>query len=201
MRIRDPRSDVIVDLSTGTLTVIDHSQEQYWQATQGEVNAALARSTDDPQNDSRAASMTGGLMGASAPPSSVQKGPGTRQIAGYTCQEYLVTVGPLKEQLWLTTQLNAPVSLAQWAAAQKTMFASAGPLATSMSQVMDELAKTNGFPMGQNTTTTFMGRRVQTSSEASEVRRGPLPASTFAVPEGFTKVPSPYVPPHPTDER
>jgi hypothetical protein len=34
--------------------------------------------------------------------------------------------------------------------------------------------------------------RIQTSSEATEVKKGPIPASTFDVPAGYSKKASPF---------
>jgi hypothetical protein len=48
-----------------------------------------------------------------------------------------------------------------------------------------------GFPLATSTTSSFMGRSVSTSSEVTEIKKGPIPASAWDVPAGYRKVDNP----------
>jgi hypothetical protein len=50
-----------------------------------------------------------------------------------------------------------------------------------------------GFPLATTVTTSVMGRATSMSTEVTEVRKGPIPASAWEVPAGYTKVENPLL--------
>ena len=70
MRMQQERMDVVVELGTGTMTMIDHEKKQYWQMTREDIEA-LSKSMSDRlaqmQKDPQAAAMMEKLMGAMGP--------------------------------------------------------------------------------------------------------------------------------------
>ena len=50
-----------------------------------------------------------------------------------------------------------------------------------------------GFPMASTSTTNVLGHSSTTSSEVTEVKRGPIPASAWQVPAGYRKVENPML--------
>jgi hypothetical protein len=50
-----------------------------------------------------------------------------------------------------------------------------------------------GFTLAENVSVKVMGRSMDTTREAVEVKKGPIPAQTFAVPAGYKKVDSPML--------
>jgi hypothetical protein len=194
LRMSTTMGDVIMDVAAGKITVLDHAKKQYWETTQEEVNKstseAASRMTEQTKQNPQAAKLMEQLMGNLAGSVSVQHGPGSKKIVGYTCEQYIVSMGPIKEDVWVTTEITPPLTLSQIMAAQKAFFAG-NPMAGSMKGLADEMAKIKGFPLGQSVTITMLGRTNQTNSEAIEVKKDPVPASVFAIPAGYTKTQPP----------
>jgi len=193
-RVTTKRSDVIMDMAAGKYTVIDNQKRQYWEMTQDDINAMTQRMNDSmrqaTQQNPQAAKMMEGMLGGMMGQVTVTKGTATKKVAGYDCTDYLVSMGMMKQHFWITTELNPPVSMGQWASAQRAMFAGS-PLASSMGKLMEEFGKIQGFPLANNSTTTILNKTIESTSEAVEVKKGPIPPSAFAVPEGYAKVASP----------
>ncbi len=65
------------------------------------------------------------------------------------------------------------------------------PMFKGMAKVAEEMKKIQGFPLARTTEFQMMGKSTTTSSEAIEVKQGPVPASAFEIPAGYKKVDSP----------
>jgi hypothetical protein len=59
-------------------------------------------------------------------------------------------------------------------------------------KLYDELKKIKGFPLSTAVILRTPMSRTQTLDEAVEVKKGPIPASTFQVPAGYKKKKSPF---------
>jgi hypothetical protein len=193
-RVTSAKSDVIMDLAAGKYTVIDNAKKQYWEMTQDDMNAMAQRMNDSmrqaTQQNPQAAKMMESMMGGMMAQATVTKGTGTKTVAGYACTDYLLSMGIMKQHLWVATDLTPPVSMGQWASAQRAMFAGS-PMASSMGRLMEEFSKIPGFPLEIDSTTAVLSKTIASTSEAVEVKKGPIAASAFAVPDGYTKVASP----------
>ena len=66
-------------------------------------------------------------------------------------------------------------------------------MAQSMSKMADKMKEVQGFTLAETTSIKVMGRGNETSKEAVEVKKGPIPAEAFAVPAGYKKVDSPML--------
>jgi hypothetical protein len=58
--------------------------------------------------------------------------------------------------------------------------------------MFDEMKKIKGFPLATTVDYKMMMVQQQTLTEATDVRKGPIPASAFEVPAGYRKVPSAF---------
>ena len=68
------------------------------------------------------------------------------------------------------------------------------PMFQGLAKLTDEMKKIQGFSLADSTSMKMMGKDMQTSREASEVKKGAIPASTFdvaAIAPGYKKVASP----------
>jgi hypothetical protein len=68
------------------------------------------------------------------------------------------------------------------------------PLFKGVSKMADEMKKIEGFTIAESTSMKMMGRSVDSSREAVEIRKGPIPAAAFdvaAIAKGYKKVPHP----------
>jgi hypothetical protein len=57
-----------------------------------------------------------------------------------------------------------------------------GPAATGMMKVGEELSKIQGMALKTRTVMPMIG---EMTTEATEVKEGPIPATAFAMPEGY----------------
>ena len=194
-RIANEQQDVMVDIATGTMTVIDNAKKQYWEMTRADMEAAGRAMSDQlaqmQKTNPEAAKMMENMMGNVTGQASVRKTGTKRTIAGYSCEDYLVTLGEMmKETICATTDVQAPISAAQFYDAQTAIFGSS-PMAKRLAPLFEEMKKIDGLPLAQEMDTTIAGMHIKSVTEATEVKSGTVPASTFDIPPGYTKVDSP----------
>jgi Domain of unknown function (DUF4412) len=193
--------DTIFEYGAGKITNIDHKKKEYSEFTVAEMEAQMQKMSAEmekmnaqmqsmpPEVRERMEKMMGG--GAVT----VTKG-ATKKIAGYETQQYTIVMGTnMTMQTWNTTALQFPVPEADL---KKFMsFANAmGPMAQNpmfkgISKMTEEMKKIQGFALAHTTEIQMMGKGSTTSSEAIEVKLGPVPASAFEVPAGYKKVDAP----------
>jgi hypothetical protein len=196
MRTSDAATDSIIDVKTGTMTVVDNGKKQYYVITQQDVQQAMAQLDQMLQQQQaqmanmpaflrdKIAKATGG--GDTDLTTSVKPDPaGNRKIAGYDTEHYVINVGSLHQDIWAAPAVTVPFNYADVMRLRSAM--SAGPIMKKMQKMAESMATIKGFPLA--TELTVMGQDVKT--EATEVSRGPIPASTFAVPTGYKLAESP----------
>ena len=145
-----------------------------------------------PEVQKRMQAAMGGLVSSVT----VQKTGATRKIAGYTCENWTVALGQIsKTEQCLSTELPLPVhawdAYRDFANSMLSMMSAMGPLAKGFSEMREKMKDMKGYPLAVTTTTTMMGRPTATTTEVVEIRRGPVPASAWQVPAGYTKVDNP----------
>ena len=193
MRIQQERADVLVDIGTGTFTMLDHQKKQYWQMTKADMEAMSKAMSDrmaEMQKDPKAAAMMQSMMGGFGP-AKLEKGTETKTIAGYPCNQYTITMGEsMKMVYWTTTALQPPFTWEQMYNAQTSIMRS-NPMLGRMATIFEEMKNMKGVPLATSTTMTMGPVRVETTSEATEVKNTAIPASTFDIPPTYQKVESP----------
>jgi len=204
MRTSDGDQDSIVDFAAGKVIQIDHKKKQYSEMTMDELEAAMkdaaaemqkaqAQMQEAMQNMPPAMrEKMGGMMGGAGGTVTVTKG-GTRKVAGYDCQEYTVSMGSaLSMELCNTTALQLPMKPGEFARMAPYAQSFAGnPMFQQMSKLAEEMKKIQGFTLADRTKASMMGRSMESSREAVEVKAGAIPDSVFAIPAGYKKVDSP----------
>ena len=201
-------TETIVDLKKGEMTRLDTRKKTYYVVTRQDMDALVARMQEQmnsPEMKKAQEAMKNmppeqrkqmeGMMG-SAMAFHVEKTGATRKIAGYNCQEWLITMGQMtRTEECLTTEVQYPAQA--WEAyrdyAQKMQSAMSAmrPMAQGMSNAQEELKKMKGLPLAHKTTVDIMGRKSVTSSEVTEIKRGPIPATAWEIPAGYTQVDNP----------
>jgi hypothetical protein len=198
-------NEFIADYATGNMTIVDNKKKEYYTVTKQDMEAVAAQMQAQmkqmqaqmqnlpPEVREKMAGAMGGAMGGVAESVSVQKGTGGKTIAGYACENWIVTIGELsKQETCLTTQIQMPVAAFD---AQKnfasSMSAMAGPMAKSMGSVWDKFKEMKGIPLYSTDTVKILGKTTTTTMEVTEIKKGPIPASAFAVPAGYKQVESP----------
>jgi Domain of unknown function (DUF4412) len=196
----------LADLANGTITMIDGKKKQYWTMTHEELEAAQAQMAAQmkqmqaqmenmpPAVREKMKGMMGGMMGGIADTINVARATGGRTIAGYACDNWVVTVAELsREEVCVTTQLKLPVQAYE---AQKRFASTMGggpnnPMAKQMSALADKYKEMKGFPLASQSTTTLLGKTRTTTTEVTEINKGAIADSVWQVPAGYKKVESP----------
>jgi hypothetical protein len=198
--------DSIMDMATGTMTAIDHKKKEYSQITVEQMEAAMkqaeaqmkqaqaqmeqAMAKVPPEMRQKMEQMMGGVAAAIT----VTKG-GTRKVAGYDTQQYTITMGEnMKNDLWNTTALQFPFDPTQFRKMSGfSAPAMGGPMMKNAAKLAEKMKEVQGFTLAETTSFKVMGHGTDTSKEAVEVKKGPIPDATFAVPAGYKKVDSPML--------
>jgi hypothetical protein len=184
-RTTDGQADTIMDYPTGKMTVIDHKKKTYWEATIEEMTAYMDRLQKDMQGNPMLEKMFGGPDEVS-----VEKGKGSRKVAGYDCDEYTMRMGDsFVFDLCAARGLQPPP---QYYEGRKLSSASMGPMGRRFGKMFEEMKKIKGYPLALDMDTNMGMAKMKTSSEAIEVKKGAIPASTFEIPAGYEKKPSPF---------
>ncbi len=207
MRIGDGNSETIMDYAAGRIVSVDHKKKEYSEITFAEMEAGLkaaAAKMDEAsaQMQQQMASMPPAMrekmeqmMGGGASAVTVAKG-GTRQVAGYTCQDYTLAMGQaMTTKICATTALQYPMDYRKYQALAGSAAAMANnPLFKGMGKMVDEMKKIEGFTIAESTSVKMMGRSMDSSKEAVEIKKGLIPAAAFdvaAITKGYKKVAHP----------
>lgn len=197
MRMTAPdSSDIIIDLAAGSMTSIDHKKKQYWVMTAAEMEAQKKqaeaamqqaeeqmKSLPPAMREKMQAMMGGGMFGDFK----VAKAEGGRTVAGYACENWVVTMGEtMRQESCVTKQIQWP---AQAYDGFKRFYGRLpGPMGKGMQNMMDEFQKMQGVPVASKVTIKMMGKTEVTTSELVELKKGAIPADVWAVPAGYKKV-------------
>lgn len=202
IRMASERADSIIDLTTGTITVIDHNKREYFVMTKQDMDAmAQQAEAAMKQVETQMANLPPAIRekmqslgGQAAAAVSVQKGTGGRTIAGLACENWVVTIGQMsKQDTCVTTQLTFPVAAFDaYKNLTSTMGGMASSLSKSMGSVWDKFKEMKGYPLYSSTKVTLpLGKGSTTTTEVTEIRKGPIAASTWSTPAGYRQVESP----------
>jgi len=192
-------NDVIIDLKNGTITNIDTMKKTYFIMTKQDMQAtqaALAARMNDPKLK-QAMAMMQSMSSSMAADTEVKKTGVTRKVAGYACEEWLISMGGMMNMTeCVTNDLKYPVQ--SWAALadfQESMRKSMsfGPSAKAGADYAEKMKSIKGFPVASTSTVDAGITKMTTATEVTDVSRTPIPASTWDVPAGFAKVENPML--------
>jgi len=184
-RSTDGQTDSIVEFATGRFLFIDHNTKEYWESSTQEMAAYFDRAEQGMKGNPMFESMFGGPDDIV-----VEKGKRSRKIAGYECDEYTMKMGSsLEFDLCAARGLDVP---ARYFEGRKASFAAMGPMGKRYAKMFEEMKKIKGYPLSVAIDLDMGTMKQHTVSEATEVRKGPIPASTFEIPAGYKKKPSPF---------
>ena len=208
---REEGHESIVDLKTGVMTMLDGKKKTYYTITkqdleqlkvklQEQMNSPeMKRSQDEmkkmsPEDRKKMESLMGGMSTVL----DVKKTGATRKIAGYGCEEWMITIGEVsKTRECLTSELQYPAhawdTYRDFSESMKSMMSAFGPMAKSGAEMAEKLKNMKGFPLAASTAIDIMGHSSTTESEVIEVRRGSIPASAWEIPAGYTKIENPML--------
>jgi hypothetical protein len=167
------------------MTFIDHKAKTYWETTFEEMAAYMDRLYKDVQGNPMLERMFGGPDAVT-----VERGKTARKVAGYDCDEYTLTMGSSFEfEICAAGALQPPP---QYYEGRKLSYATMGPMGKRFSKMFDEMKKIKGYPIAMDMDADMGMAKIQTSQEATEIKKGAIPASTFDLPAGYAKKSSPF---------
>jgi hypothetical protein len=195
-------NEVMVEATGGKFTLVDHKKKEYAVITQQDLDAMAAemqarmKEMDEkmknmpPQMREKLA----GMMGGAAAAIDVQKGAGGRTIAGYTCQNWTITVSNFsRTEQCVTTDLALPAKAWEnFQAFANRMRSVASPMSKMVESLQEKMKQMNGLSLATTTTTTVLGKSTTSSAEVTEIKKGPVPASAWDLPAGYRQGPSPF---------
>jgi hypothetical protein len=187
VRTSDGEHDTIFDAASGRITLIDHHTREYFEFTRDEMAAAL-RQLDQQMRPAGplADQATSRVVGAVT----VRRTGASRKVAGYDCDEYTVTLGEsVRYDVCAARSLPPPAAYFE---ALKGRYALMGPAARRFDRTFDEMKTIGGLPLSMRSSVRVMMVRSEATSEATEISKGPIPASAFEVPAGYKKRESPF---------
>jgi hypothetical protein len=200
LRMSNPDSDIIVEYASGRFVSIDHKKKEYWETTRDEMNAQLAQvnaKMDAAQKEMEAnlqkmppamRDKMAAMMGGIAAQVTVTPGTGTRKVAGYDTRPYTITMGEImKQETW-----NADIAFPAPAIdARNSLIALNNPMMKGVNQLAEKMKQVKGIPLAETTTVKVLTKTTTTTREATEVKKGAIDPSAFALPRDYKKVESP----------
>ncbi len=195
MRTTDGAGDTIIEYGPGRIVTIDHKRKEYSEITMAEMEAALAKMSAQMQQQMAALPPEmRKLMGDTAASVTVTKG-GMRKVAGYDCQDYTLALGTSNTtKLCASTAVAPPAAKVDYRKYASLAGMANNPMFKSFAKLADEMKKIQGFTLAESTSLKMMGMSVQSSREATEVKKGAIAASAFdlaAIAPGYKKVAHP----------
>jgi hypothetical protein len=203
--------EAILDLGTGTTTVIDGRKKEYFVITPQDweqMRARIEQTMNSPEMKRAQEQMKSlppevqkkmqSMMGGMASQVEVKKLGTTRKVAGYTCENWTYSFGQMtRTEQCLTTELPVPVQTfdryRQFSQNMMSMMAAMGPMAKGINELQEKMKDMKGIPLAVTTSVNVMGRSSSTSTEVTDIKRGSIPASAWEVPAGYKKVDNPML--------
>ena len=187
IRTSNIETDTLFEAATGRVVVINHKKKEYFEFTREQMAAAMKQVEAQMQ---QAGPLMEKMMGGAMGEVTVRKTGASRKIAGYACDEYTVAMGEnLRYDVCAAPGLQPP---AQYYDALKSPFAAMGPVARRFERTFDEMKKIKGFPVAMNSSVKVMMVTSEMKQEVTEVKKGPIPESAFAIPAGYKRKDSPF---------
>jgi hypothetical protein len=195
---REEGNETIVDLKTGVMTTLDGKKKTYYTVTKQDIEQMAVKMKErmNTPEMKKAMEMMGSM--ASGMAMDVKKTGTTRKIAGYGCQEWAITMGAMSTiKECVSTELQYPAhafdAYKEFSEGMKNMMGAFGPMAKAGAEFAEKMKNVKGFPVASSTVVDVMGNKSTIETEVIEVRRGPIPASVWEIPAGYTKIENPML--------
>jgi hypothetical protein len=197
---QDGGHDIIIDLKTGVMTTLDGAKKTYYTTTKQDMEQFAARMQEkmnDPEMK-KGMEMMGKMSEGMAGPIDVKKTGESRTVAGFHCDEWVITMNTfttMKECVTSELQYSARAfdAYKDYSESMKKMMSGFGPMATSGAELAEKMKALKGYPVATSMKMDVMGRKTTSETEVTEVRKGPIPPSAWQIPAGYTKIENPML--------
>jgi len=179
-------NDMILRFDQEKMVALDHRKKTYSEITfeelQRKVEQAASQMSKAANKDEMEA-MRQMLGGASGEFKVTRLGPG-ETIAGYATVKYSMSFGPVGMELSVAPELKIPAAYydaLKLRVPPNPMF--------DMGKMYEEMKKIDGMTLKSVMQMKIMNMSMTTTTIVTSVDKGPIPASTFEVPAGYTAAP------------
>jgi hypothetical protein len=207
MRMENPRSSneraVVIDAAAKHMLMINDSEKSYSEMTEADLDRAASMLASrrammqerlksmPPDQRARMEKMMGGAEDKPHELKFVKLGT-KKTVNGFACEMYRVTDdGQPKEEDCIAPWSSAVLTRADFAGLRKyseDMAKKLGAMAGKGNRIFEQFDKFPGFPVVRHS----LESGDREDEQLKSVKRGSIPASTFAAPTGYTKKPSPF---------
>ncbi|GAC1462497.1 MAG: hypothetical protein PVSMB1_13130 [Gemmatimonadaceae bacterium] len=202
VRMAEDAVDLIIDLRTGVMTTLDDAEKTYYTTTKQDMEqfaAKMQEKMNDPEMK-KGMEMMGKMSQGMAASIDVKKTGETRTVAGFRCDEWVITMNTfttMKE--CVTSELQYPASAFEaykdYSERMKKMMSGFGAMAKSGAELAEKMKAMKGYPVATSMKMDVMGQKTTSETEVIEVRKGSIPASAWEIPAGYTKIENPMLKP------
>lgn len=197
---QDQGHETIVDLKTGVMTTLDGKKKTYYVVTKQDMErlkVKIQERMNDPEMKKAMeamASMSAGM----ATSFDVKKTGTSRKVAGYGCEEWMITMGTLSTtRECVTSELQYPVhawdTYKELFESMRSMMSAFSPMAKGGAELAEKVKNMKGFILATTTAMDIMGNKTTIASEVIEVRRTSISPSAWEISAGYTKVENPML--------
>jgi hypothetical protein len=191
--------ETIIDVKTGTMTMLDGSKKTYYTVTKKDMDALNAKMRErmNSPDAKKGMDLMQGMTAGMADSYEVKKTGQTRKVAGYTCEEWTITMSEMSTtRECVTSEVKYPAhAYDAFKAFSQSMTGSSpfAPTAKSTDTMAEKRKAMKGFPVSTSITTDIMGTKSTTDSEVVEISYAAIPSTTWDVPAGYAKVDNPML--------
>ena len=183
----------VVDFKTGRIVNISVKKKEYSETTFAEIEQAM--NSVSAEMEKAMAGIPEGLrkkmVGDSAKEVTISRGEG-RTVASIPCQTYIVALGEkTRMETCVTLELDLPFDKSQF----RNLALVTAPIAkgnSGINKMVEKLRDIEGLSLASATVVSLMGKKLETWSEATEIRKGKVANELFETPHDFRKVDSPF---------
>ena len=196
----DGGHEMIIDLKTGVMTTLDDKKKTYYTTTKQDMEqyaAKMKEKMNDPEMKKgmeMMSKMSEGMAGSIE----VKKTGESRKVAGFRCEEWTIKMNEfttMKE--CVTTELQYPTrsfeAYKDFSENMRKMMSGFGAMAKSGAEYAEKMKAIKGYPVATSMKMDIMGQKTLSETEVIEVRHSAIPASTWDVPAGYTKIDNPML--------
>jgi Domain of unknown function (DUF4412) len=197
---QDGGHEIIIDLKTGVTTTLDGAKKTYYTTTKQDLEqfaAKMQEKMNDPEMK-KGMEMMGKMSEGMAGSIDVKKTGETRTVAGFRCDEWVITMNTfttMKE--CVTSDLQYPArafeAYKDYSESMKRMMSGFGAVAKSGAELAEKMKAMKGYPVATSMKMDVMGQKTSSETEVTEVRKGSIPASAWEIPAGYTKIENPML--------
>lgn len=183
----------VVDLATGRIVMMSMTKKQYSETTFVEIEQAMT--SVSAQMEKAMAGIPEGLrkkmMGDAERDVALTKGD-IRTVASVSCQNYVVALGEkTRMETCAALAFDPPFDRAHL----RNLALVTAPIAkghSGLNKMVEKLREIPGLSLASSMALSLMGRKIETSTEATQIRRGPIDGAHFEIPQDFQKIDSPF---------